>query len=96
MEKAIIATLGFNAETSTLLIILSGIGEIFFGLAILIFYRNVNLIKLNILALTGLLFYVALFIPQYLTEAFNPVTTNIPLIIISMGLISELKRIDDK
>lgn len=92
MEKAITATLGFDEKSSMLITFAAGISEVIFGVVIFIFYRNVLIINLNIFALIGLLIYVALFIPVYLVEAFNPVTTNIPLIVISIGLITELKR----
>ena len=92
MEKAITATMGFDEKSSMLITFAAGIGEVIFGVVLFAFYRNTTLIKLNILGLVGLLLYVAIFIPAYLVEAFNPVTTNIPLIIISLGLMSELNK----
>jgi uncharacterized membrane protein YphA (DoxX/SURF4 family) len=92
MEKAITATMGFDEKSSMLITFAAGIGEVIFGIVLFTFYRNTVLIKLNIAALIGLLLYVAIFIPVYLVEAFNPVTTNISLIIISLSLMSELDK----
>ena len=78
MEKAITATMGFDDKNLMLITFAAGIGEVIFGIVIFFFYRNAIVIKLNVVALIGLLLYVAIFIPAYLVEAFNPVTTNTP------------------
>lgn len=92
MEKAIAATLGLDEKDSIIITLAAGIGEVIFGIVIFLFYRNATLIKLNIAALIGLLLYIALFIPACLVEVFNPATTNIPLVMLSIGLLSELSR----
>ena len=48
-------------------------------------------ILLNIYALTLLLIFVAILQPMLLVEAFNPVTTNIPLIGLSLILLNSKK-----
>lgn len=91
IELAITASLGFNPEVSYWITKMAGVAEIGFGLAILMFYQYRALIWLNISALVGLLFYVAIFVPQFLFEAFNPVTTNISLVVLSLVLLEQLK-----
>ena len=46
---------------------------------------------LNIAAMLGLLATVALLLPHLLVEAFNPVTTNLPIIACSLILLSTRK-----
>ncbi|KGJ96914.1 DoxX-like family protein [Colwellia psychrerythraea] len=92
LEKLMTASLGLSNELSYLLTKSAGVGEVIFGLAFFILYRNKAIVLLNIIGLTGLLAFVALMQPQLLIEAFNPVTTNIGLIGISLILLLELKN----
>lgn len=87
LEKRITASLGFSEELSVLVTRFAGVAEILFGVIFFIFYKNKAINLLNILALTGLLGFVAIFNSQLLGEAFNPVTTNLPLIAFSVILI---------
>ncbi|MBE0368118.1 hypothetical protein PAUR_a1645 [Pseudoalteromonas aurantia 208] len=63
-----------------------------FGLCVFIYFRVRWVIYLNILALTGLLMLVALLYPVVLIDAFNPVTTNITLIALSLILLNSLNQ----
>lgn len=81
------ARLGLSHENTLILIRITGGAEILFGLLLIIFYRKAFLHKLNILALSGLLFAAFFMMPSVLIKAFNPVTTNIPLIILSLYLL---------
>jgi hypothetical protein len=90
IEKVMTASLGFSNELSYLITKSAGIGEFIFGLIFIVFYKNRSVVILNIVALTGLLFFVAFLQPQLLVGAFNPVTTNIPLIGLSLILLSKL------
>jgi hypothetical protein len=91
LEKVITASLGLSNELSYLVTKSAGIGEVIFGVVFFIFYRNKTIVLLNIIGLCGLLCFVALFQAQLLIEAFNPVTTNIALIALSLVLLIELK-----
>ncbi len=91
LEKIITASLGLSNELSYLVTKSAGIGEVIFGVVFFIFYRNKTIVLLNIIGLSGLLCFVAFFQPQLLIEAFNPVTTNIALIALSLVLLIELK-----
>jgi hypothetical protein len=88
----ITASLGLSNELSYLVTKSAGVSEIIFGLLFFAFYRNKIIVLLNIIALTGLLGFVAIFQPQLLIEAFNPVTTNIALIGFSLIILMELKK----
>ena len=92
LEKLITASLGLSNELSYLVTKSAGVSEIIFGLLFFAFYRNKIIVLLNIIALTGLLGFVAIFQPQLLIEAFNPVTTNIALIGFSSIILMELKK----
>ena len=89
LEKQMTASFGFSAEYSYLITKAAGVGEILFGITLLLFYRHKPLVVLNILALVGLLGFVAIMQPQLLIEAFNPVTTNISLVALSVILLNE-------
>lgn len=91
LEKIITASLGLSNELSYLVTKSAGIGEVIFGVVFFIFYRNKTIVLVNIIGLSGLLCFVAFFQPQLLIEAFNPVTTNIALIALSLVLFIELK-----
>lgn len=92
LEKVITASLGFSDELSYFVTKSAGVAEVIFGLVFFVLYRNQTIVLLNIAALTGLLFFVALFQPLLLIEAFNPVTTNLALIAFSFILLNETKR----
>lgn len=92
LEKAMTASIGLSNELSYLLTKSAGVGEVIFGVLFFLFYRNKAMVIVNIIGLTGLLFFVALLQPQLLVEAFNPVTTNITLIGFSLILLVELKK----
>ena len=82
----------FAPETIVLLTRLAGIAEIGFGLIFFIFYKTKFANFLNIFLLSVLLVFAAIQLPLVLVEAFNPVTTNIPLIGLSFVILLELKK----
>ncbi|MDL2285825.1 DoxX-like family protein [Desulfococcaceae bacterium OttesenSCG-928-F15] len=87
LEYEMSARLGFSHENTLMLIRITGGAEILFGLLLILFYRNAFLQKLNISALSGLLLAAFFMMPSVLLKAFNPVTTNIPLILLSFYLL---------
>ena len=89
MELSITSSLGLSLDQTLLLIKVAGIGEIVFGFAILLFYRIRFILFANIVGLIGLVLLVAVYTPAYLTEAFNPVTTNLPVVVLSLILLQE-------
>ena len=92
LEKAMTASLGFSDEISYFITKSAGVGELIFGLVFIVFYKSRMIVLLNIAGLIGLLFFVAVLQPNLLTGAFNPVTTNIPLIGLSLILLAEVQR----
>ena len=91
LEKAMTASLGFSNDISYFITKFAGIGELIFGLVFILFYQSRLIVLLNIAGLAGLLLFVAILQPQLLGGAFNPVTTNIPLIGLSLILLGNLK-----
>ena len=91
LEKAMTATIGLSSDHSWLLTKAAGVGEVIFGVVLIIWYQNRALIWLSILGLCGLLMFVMVMMPVVLLEAFNPVTTNLPLIGLSLILLNQLK-----
>jgi uncharacterized membrane protein len=68
-----------------------GIAEILFGLFLLL-ARWRLVFWLNVVALIGLLCFVALFEPTMFTLPFNPLTLNVALIALSVIAAGELKK----
>ena len=92
LEKTMTASFGYPEEITYLITKSAGVGELIFGLIFIAFYKNRHIILLNILGLMGLLFFVAILQPQLLIEAFNPITTNIPLISLSFILLKSTQN----
>lgn len=90
-EKLMTASLGFSEAMSNLITISAGVGEVVFAILIFVYYQTKVIIILNIAALIGLLLFVVALQPQLLIAAFNPVTTNLPLIGLSLVLLNNLK-----
>ncbi|MYM60136.1 hypothetical protein GTG28_12955 [Vibrio sp. OCN044] len=91
LERLLTGSFGFSDEVSYLVTKSAGASEVIFGVVLFVFYRSKFVIMLNIFALIGLLILVTFLQPLLLIEAFNPVTTNIPLIGLSFILIKNLK-----
>ena len=91
LEKLMTGSAGFSTQVSDLITRSAGIGEIIFGVCLLVFYKQKHIVILNIVALIGLLLAVVAMQPQLLIEAFNPVTTNLPLIGLSFIWLKEIK-----
>ena len=87
---------GYSEQVSDLITRSAGIGEIIFGVCLFVFYKNKYLVILNVLALIGLLLAVVAMQPQLLIEAFNPVTTNLPLIGLSVIWLKEIKQLNNR
>lgn len=91
LEKVLTAAMGFSPSISNLITRSAGVGEIIFGVLLIVFYTNKVIHSLNIAALLGLLIYVAIMVPALLVEAFNPVTTNLTMIALSVVILSAKK-----
>lgn len=86
------SSLGFSENVSYLVTKSAGVTEIIFGIIIYLFYKSKPIILLNIIGLIGLLLFVVVMQPQLLFGAFNPVTTNIPIIGLSLVLLNKYKE----
>jgi len=83
---------GLSEENTYIFIKAAGVGELIWGALFFFFYRAPVVLYLNISALGGLLLAVAIMQPQLLIEAFNPVSTNIPLIAFSFIILNHVKQ----
>ena len=91
LELLMSGSAGLSDEETYIFIKAAGIVELIWGIVFFFFYRSRSVILLNILALFGLLVSVAVFQPQLLVEAFNPITTNLPLIALSFIILDDIK-----
>ncbi len=89
LEEKLTATLGLSADLSYLFIKAAGIAEIAFGIVFLLFYQSRLLNYINIGAMIALLLGAGFQLPAILIEAFNPVTTNIPLAVLSLVILAD-------
>ncbi len=93
-EIQIWQAMGFDLQFAKIAVITSGIMEILFGAAFLVWRKSVLMHQLNILGLTGLLMLIVLLDPEQLTTAFNPVVMNIAMMILSIVAIQLMHLID--
>ncbi len=86
LEYEMTSSIGFSEDITLLLIKFAGISEIIFGLILLRFYKHKLVVGSSIVGLLFLIVAVGVLTPHLLFEAFNPITTNIPLIGLSLIL----------
>ncbi|MBY6188801.1 DoxX-like family protein [Microbulbifer agarilyticus] len=94
LEQQMMNRLGFGVQMTERLVQAAGVAEVFFGIVFIAFYRVLAINLLNMVALIALLLFVVVFSSISLLAAFNPITTNIPIIALSAILIMELRRGD--
>ncbi|MCY9829389.1 MULTISPECIES: DoxX-like family protein [Vibrio] len=92
LEQIMSGSVGFGDELTYMFIKFAGIAEVMWGIIFFFFYKNRVVLLLNIIALVGLLLAVAALQPQLLIEAFNPVTTNLPLIAFTVIILTSHKH----
>jgi len=96
LEQEMSGSIGLSEANTLLLIRFAGVSEMVFGILVLVFYRNIKILYLNVLAFSALLAFVLIMTPHLMVEAFNPVTTNIPLMVLAFVLIQEAKKQDSE
>ncbi|KZN43303.1 hypothetical protein N474_14630 [Pseudoalteromonas luteoviolacea CPMOR-2] len=88
LEQLMSASAGLGEELTYIFIKAAGVAEVIWAIVFFCFYKVKTVLVLNIVALVGLLLAVAALQPQLLVEAFNPVTTNIPLIAFTVIILN--------
>ncbi|WP_339390162.1 DoxX-like family protein [Vibrio neptunius] len=96
LEQTMTGSLGFSDEHTYMLIKAAGVGEVIFGLAFILFYRITFIQVLNLVGLIGLLVFASVVAPFSLMAAFNPVTTNVPLILLGCALLQHTVTVSEK
>lgn len=89
-------SLGFSDEITYFLIKIAGVGEVMFGVVFILLYRIKFVQIINLVGLFGLLAFASVMTPYILMEAFNPVTTNIPLILLGYILLQHTGSVSAK
>lgn len=89
LERAMTGSLALSEEITYLLIKIAGVGEILFGVIFIWLYRIRIVQLLNLAGLIGLLVFAAVMTPYILLEAFNPITTNVPLMVLGYFLLQQ-------
>ena len=83
-EIAMNLAAGFSSDQAIKVAYLGGLLEILFGLVLLVFWRYRWPLVLSAFFMVVLLGFVMLFQPTLTTAAFNPVTTNISVFVLSI------------
>ena len=92
-EYAPLLGMGIDQSTAETIVMLSGWGEIVFGLLILILWKARWPFLLTIVAMSGLLLGVFFTSPELALGAFNPVTLNLLVIVVAtIALLSSGKE----
>ena len=91
LEMQMSSSIGFSEEVTYWFIKAAGMSEIVFGVAFILFFKQTYLHMLNMLALFFLLVFATIQTPTLLIDAFNPVTTNIPLLVLSYYAYTQIK-----
>lgn len=85
---------GFSPAGALQLATIGGVLEIVMSIVVLVFWRHRWPMVLTVIAMIGLLAFVALMKPMLLAAAFNPVSTNIAtaaLAIVSLHLLNVIE-----
>lgn len=90
LEQAMTGSLGFSDDITYYLVKTAGVAEVIFGLVFICCYRLRMVQLLNLIGLVGLLIFAAIMTPFILLEAFNPITTNVPLIVLGYYMVRQL------
>ncbi|SFM44325.1 DoxX-like family protein [Halopseudomonas yangmingensis] len=91
LEYQLTAQLGLGDPATLWLVRGAGVAELLFGLLFILLWRRPLLHWLNIAGLLGLLLFVAVMMPAALFDTFNPVTTNVPLLALSLYLLAQVR-----
>lgn len=83
-ELAMSMAIGLSRSSAEKMATIGGVVEIAISIAVLAFWRQRWPLILTVAAMVGLLGFVVMFQPVLLGAAFNPVTTNIAVIALSV------------
>jgi hypothetical protein len=83
-EIAIWQNMGFELNLAKIMVGLSGLAEMIFGLLFFKWNHSILLHRMNILGLIVLLLLIIITDPLQLTTAFNPVVMNIAMLMLSV------------
>ena len=83
-EIAIWQNMGFELNLAKIMVGLSGLAEMIFGLLFLKWNHSILLHRMNVLGLIVLLLLIIITNPLQLTTAFNPVVMNIAMLMLSV------------
>ena len=83
-EIAIWQNMGFELNLAKIMVGLSGLAEMIFGLLFLKYNHSILLHRINILGLIVLLVLIIIIDLLQLTTAFNPVVMNIAMLMLSV------------
>ena len=83
-ELAMNMALGLSVEQAHTLAYVAGAGEVAFGVLILILWKRRWPLLFSAAAMLGLLMFALMFAPALAVGAFNPVTTNLCVFVLSV------------
>lgn len=96
-ELAMNMAMGLSPLNASRLAVLGGVLEILFALLILLCWRQRWPLQLTVAAMVALLVFAAVAQPALLAGAFNPLTTNLAVLVLAvLALPLQGKPIDDR
>lgn len=91
IEWHLASQFGLSEELTLWMVYAAGVAEVVFGVMFWFLSRQVWINVLNIIAMIGLILMVALLDWRYLFDAFNVITTNVPVILCSVWLLFQVR-----
>lgn len=96
-ELAMDMAIGFSVDQAVIIAYIAGVVEILLGIAVLVFWRSRWPLQLTFWSMLGLLAYVIVATPVYLSGAFNPVIMNVSVAVLAWIALrlSQVSQHDD-
>lgn len=90
-ELALLSVFNIVGEPALLLIRCAGAVEILIAFGFFLAYRNAKVVVASAISLLLLMMVMLLCLPQLAMAAFNPITTTVPLLILHIILLREVR-----
>ncbi|WP_288132714.1 DoxX-like family protein [Microbulbifer sp.] len=94
-ELAMNMALGLTAENAQLLARVGGVSEVLFSAVVILFWKQRWPLVLTVAGMVALLIYSLIAVPTLAMGAFNPVTTNLCVLALSLVALKQWENLPD-
>ncbi|WP_299591193.1 DoxX-like family protein [uncultured Microbulbifer sp.] len=91
-ELAMNMALGLTVKDAELLARFGGVSEVLLSVAVILFWKQRWPLVLTAAAMVALLMYALVAVPELAMGAFNPVTTNLCVLVLSLVALNQLEK----